>query len=54
MMYDVIMGVIKEALKLMEKIHMYMKTCMFCCFHVNFKHENTKTCMFPCKFAYLI
>ena len=23
-----------------------MKTCMFLCFHVNFKHESTKTCMF--------
>ena len=20
----------------------YMKTCMFLCFHVNFKHESTK------------
>ena len=25
-----------------------MKTCMFLCFHVNFKHESTKTCMFMC------
>ena len=23
----------------------YMKTCMFLCFHVNYKHESTKTCM---------
>ena len=29
----------------------YMKTCMFLCFCVNFKHESTQTCMFPCNFA---
>ena len=23
---------------------------MFLCFHVCFKHESTKTCMFPCLF----
>ena len=23
-----------------------MKACMFLCFHVNFKHKSTKTCMF--------
>ena len=28
-----------------------MKTCMFLCFHVNVKHESTKTCMFPCNFS---
>ena len=25
---------------------------MFLCFHVNFKHESTKACMFPCKFPF--
>ena len=24
---------------------------MFLCFHVHFKHECTKTCMFPCIFS---
>ena len=28
-----------------------MKTCMFLCFHVDFKHESTKTCMFPCNLS---
>ena len=27
---------------------------MFLCFHVKFKHESTKTCMFPCKLLSLI
>ena len=31
----------------MEKIQ---QKCMFLCFHVNFKHESTKTCMLPCNF----
>ena len=36
----------------MEEIqHMYMKISMFLCFHVNFKHESTKTFTFPCKFS---
>ena len=29
-----------------------MKMCMFLYFHVNFIHESTQTCMFPCKFAF--
>ena len=29
-----------------------MKVGMFLCFHVNFKHESTKTCMIPCKFPF--
>ena len=28
-----------------------MKTRMFLCFHVKFKHESTRTCMFSCKFC---
>ena len=32
----------------------YMRTCMFLCFHVKFKHESTKTCMFPCNLLSLI
>ena len=31
-----------------------MKMCMFLCFHVNFKHESTRTCMFPCKFSNIL
>ena len=31
-----------------------MKTCMFLCFHINIKHESTKTCMFPCVPQYII
>ena len=30
----------------------YMKTCMFLCFHVKFKHESTKTCTFSCIFFF--
>ena len=33
----------------MEKVH---KKCMFLCFHVNIKHESTRTCMFPCNFPF--
>ena len=27
---------------------------MFLCFHLNFKHENTRTCTFPCKILLLL
>ena len=29
----------------------WRKWCLLLCFHVNFKHESIKTCMFPCKFS---
>ena len=29
-----------------------MNMHIFLSFHVNFKHESTKTCMFPCKFLF--
>ena len=29
-----------------------MKTCMFLCFPVYFKHESTKACMFSCNFSF--
>ena len=28
-----------------------MKTCVFLCLHVNFKHGSTKTCMFKFPFS---
>ena len=31
-----------------------MKTCMFLCFHVHFKHKSTKTCTFQCKMLLLL
>ena len=31
----------------MEKIH---ENVPVLCFHVNFKNESTKTCIFPCNF----
>ena len=33
----------------MEKIH---ENVYVLCFHVNFKHESAKTCMFPCTFSF--